>query len=86
MQKNGPPNIPRKQVRISIGIIDLIAYSILKSIEILLNQGVVQSQPNWYPILPVRFGPYCKKMVRLTFLEKKCVFQLELSSHSLILI
>ena len=61
MQKNGPPNVPRKQVRISIGIIELIAYSILKNLEILLNQGVVQSEPNWYPILLVRFGPYCKK-------------------------
>ena len=46
MQKNGPPNVPRKPVRISIGIIDLFAYSILKNIEILSNQGVVQSQPN----------------------------------------
>ena len=46
MQKNGPPNAPEKQVRISIGIIDLFAYSILKNIEILSNQGVVQSQPN----------------------------------------
>ena len=49
MQKNGPPNVPKKQVRISIGIIDLFAfaYSILKNIEILSNQGVVQIQPNW---------------------------------------
>ena len=46
MQKNGPPIVPRKQVRISIGIIDLFAFSILKNIEILSNQGVVQSQPN----------------------------------------
>ena len=56
MQKNGPPNVPRKQVRISIGSIDLFAYSILKNIEILSNHGVVQSQPNWYPRLPVMFG------------------------------
>ena len=56
MQKNGPPNAPKKQVRISIGIIDLFAYSILKNIEILSNQGVVQSQPNSYPRLPVMFG------------------------------
>ena len=28
MQKKGPPNVPRKKVRISIGIIDLFAYSI----------------------------------------------------------
>ena len=46
MQKNGPPNVPKKQVRISIGIIDLFAYSILKNTEILSNQGVVQFQPN----------------------------------------
>ena len=46
MQKNGPPNVPREQVRTSIGIIDLFAYSILKNIEILSNQGVVQKQPN----------------------------------------
>ena len=46
MQKNGAPNVPRKQIRISIGIIDLFAYSILKNIEILSNQGVVQIQPN----------------------------------------
>ena len=54
--KKGPPNVPRKQVRISIGFIDLFAYSILKNIEILSNQGVVQSQPNWYLRLPVMFG------------------------------
>ena len=35
-----------KKVRISIGIIDLFAYSILKNIEILSNQEVVQRQPN----------------------------------------
>ena len=45
-KKNGPPNVPREQVRTSIGIIDLFAYSILKNIEILSNQGVVQKQPN----------------------------------------
>ena len=56
MQKNGPPNVPRKQFRISIGLIDLFAYSILKDIEISSNQGVVQSQPNWYPRPPVMFG------------------------------
>ena len=46
MQKNGPPNVPRKQFRISIGIVDLFDYCIFKNIEILSNQGVVQSQPN----------------------------------------
>ena len=34
-----------KKVRISIGIIDLFAYSIFKNIEILSDQGVVQSEP-----------------------------------------
>ena len=55
-QINGPPKVLRKQVRISIGITDLFAYSILKNLEILSNQGFVQSQPNWYPRLPVMFG------------------------------
>ena len=56
MQKNGPSNVPRKQVRISIGIIDLFAFAILKNIEILSNQGVVQSKPHWCHRLPVMFG------------------------------
>ena len=56
MQKNGPPNVPRKKVCISIGIIDLFAYSILKNIEILSNQWVVRIQPNCYIRLPVMFG------------------------------
>ena len=55
MQKIGPPNVPRKKVRISIGIIDLLAYSILKNIEILSNLGIVQGQSNWYLRLPVTF-------------------------------
>ena len=46
VQKNDPPNVPRKQVRISIGIVDLFDYPIFKNIEILSNQGVVQIQPN----------------------------------------
>ena len=54
-KKNGPLNIPRKKVRISIGNIDLFAYSILKKIDVLLDQGVVHSEPNWYPRLPVLF-------------------------------
>ena len=56
MQKIGPPNVPRKQVRISIGIIDLFAYSIFKNIEFLSDQGIVQSEPNQYPRLRIRFG------------------------------
>ena len=49
------------KVRFSIGIIDLFAYSNLKNIEILSNQGVVQRQPKWFLRLPVMFGLYCKK-------------------------
>ena len=35
-----------EKVRISIGSIDLFAYSIFKNIEILLGQGVVRIRPN----------------------------------------
>ena len=56
MQKTGPSNVPRKQNRISIGIIDLFAFAILKNIEILSNQGVVQSKPHWCHRLPVMLG------------------------------
>ena len=59
MQKDGPSNDPRKQVRIWIGIIDLFAYAVFKNIEILSNQGVVQSEPNRYPRLPVMFELKC---------------------------
>ena len=46
-------SLSRNQVRILIGNIDLFAYSIFKNIEILSDQGVLQSEPNWYPRLPV---------------------------------
>ena len=36
----------RKKVHISIGKIDLFAYSIFQKIEILSDQGVVQIRPN----------------------------------------
>ena len=39
MQKIGPPNVPRKKVRISIGIIDLFAYSILKKYRNFIESG-----------------------------------------------
>ena len=45
-KKNFCYSLPRKKVRISIGNIDLSAYSIFKNIEILSDQGVVQSEPN----------------------------------------
>ena len=41
-----------KKVRISIGNIDLFAYSIFKNIEILLGQGVVQIEPNCILSIP----------------------------------
>ena len=56
MQKNGPPIVPRKKVRISIANVDFFAYSILKNKEILSDEGVVQSEPNRYPRQPVVFG------------------------------
>ena len=52
MQKNGPPYYPRKEVRISIGNIDLFAYSIFKNIEVLSGQGVVQIKPNSVSSIP----------------------------------
>ena len=45
MQKNGPPNFPRKK-NSSLNI-DLLAYSIFKNSEILSGQEVVQSELNW---------------------------------------
>ena len=87
MQKNGSPKVPRKQVRIPIGIIDLFAYSILKNLEILSNQGLFKGnqQPNWYLRLPVMFGLQCKKNGPPNVPGKKFVFQSELSTYSLIL-
>ena len=39
MQRNGPPNFPRKKNRVSIGIIDLFAYSILKKHRNFIESG-----------------------------------------------
>ena len=44
-------SLPRKKVGVSIGNMDLFAYSILKNIENSSGQGVVQSEPNWNPRL-----------------------------------
>ena len=41
-QKKICHSLPRNKVRISMGNIDLFAYSNFKKIEILSNQGVVQ--------------------------------------------
>ena len=44
--KNFWYSLPRKKVRISIGNIDLFAYSIFKNIEFSSGQGVVQIKRN----------------------------------------
>ena len=48
-------SLSRKKDRISIGNINSFSYSILKIIEILSDEGVVQSEPNCYPRLQVLF-------------------------------
>ena len=60
MQKNGPPKFPGKKIvfRSQIAICSLILFS--KNSEILLGQGDVQSEPNWYARLTVTFRLYCK--------------------------
>ena len=40
MQKNGPPNVPRKKLFISIGNLDFFAYYIFKNRETLSDQGL----------------------------------------------
>ena len=52
MQKEWSANVPRKKVSFSIGNIDLFAYSIFKTIEILWGQGVVQIEPKWESSIP----------------------------------
>ena len=74
-----------KKFVFSIGNIDLFAYSIFKNIEILSGQGVVQSEPNWYPRLPVLFRLLCKKNGPPNFPRKKFVFQSEILSYALVL-
>ena len=46
MQKVWSTQCYWKKVRISIGNIDLFAYSIFKNLEILLGQGVFRIRPN----------------------------------------
>ena len=74
MQKNGPHNVPRKKVRISIGIIDLFAYSIFKNIEILSNQGVVPNSTKLIYQTTGNVWAAMQKKVHITFLEKKLYF------------
>ena len=74
-----------KKFSISIGNIDLFAYSIFKNIEILSGQGVVKVNQIDIPDYQYYLGCNAKRMVCLTFLEKKFVFQSEFSTYSLIL-
>ena len=67
-------NLPRKKVSFSIGNFDLFAYSIFKNIEISSGQGVVQSEPNRYPRLPVLFWFLCEKNGPPNFPRKKVSF------------
>ena len=65
--------------RISTGHIDLFAFSIFKNIEILLDQGVVQSEPHInIPDYQCYLKSNAQRMVRLTFQEKMFVFQTEI--------
>ena len=75
MQKNGPPNVPRKKVRISIGIIDLFAYSILKNIEIFIESGGCSKSTKLISQTTSNVWAVIKKMVHLTILKNKFVFQ-----------
>ena len=54
-KKNGPPKFSGKNFvfQLEISTYSLILFS--KNSEILLGQGVVQSEPNRYPRLPVTF-------------------------------
>ena len=63
-----------KNVQISIGNIDLFAYSVFKNIEILSDQGVVQSEPNHIQDYHYCLNCNAERMVRLTSLEKSSYF------------
>ena len=85
MQKNGPPTVPRKKVLISIGIIDLFAYSILKKYRNFIESGgcsnstklIYQTTSNVWAVMQKDGLPDVPR--------KKFVFQSELSIYSLIL-
>ena len=66
-----------KKGRFSIGNFDSFAYSIFKNKEISTGQGVVQSEPNWYPRLPLLFTLLCEKKGPPNFPKKKLVLHTE---------
>ena len=69
MQKNGPPNVPKKQVRISNGIIDLFAYSILKKHRNFIKSGgcskstklISQTNSNVWAVMKINCPPNVPK-------------------------
>ena len=85
MQKKDSPNVPRKKVRISIGIIDLFAYSILKKYRNFFESVgcsnstklISQNTDNVWFVMQKNGSPNVPR--------RKFVFQLELSTYSLIL-
>ena len=79
------PKVARNKIRISIGNIDLFAYSILKNIEFLSYLGVVQNELNRYPRLPVLIWLQCQKKGPPNVPGKKVVFQSEITTYSHIL-
>ena len=85
MQKNGPPNAPRKQVRISIGIIDLFAYSILKKNRNFIESGGCSKSTKLISQTTSTVCAVLQKNGPPNVPGKKFVFQSELSTYSLIL-
>ena len=49
---------------------------ISKNSEIFSGQGIVQSEPNWYPRLPVTFRLQCEKNGTPKFPRKKIRFSI----------
>ena len=78
-------SLPRKKDRISIGNIDLFAYSIFENIENSSGQGVVQIKPNLMWSIPCVSRVYSKKNFRYSLPRKKFVFRSEISTYSHIL-
>ena len=84
MQKNGPPNVPRKKsvFQSEISTYSLILFS--KNSTILSLKELFKVNQIGIPDYQYYSNCNAKKMVRLTILEKKEVFQSEISTYSLI--
>ena len=70
--------MPRKKVRISIGNIDLFAYSIFKNIEFSSGQGVVQIKRNLAWSIPWVPGVLKKRIFGMACQGKNLVFHTEI--------